>query len=262
MAQTLVKFAPEVVGYLDLHHIITLSTASFTGMPHADTVTYASDELAIYVGVVAGTPMAKNIRDNKYISFTIDDYTTDWRKVRELQGKGQCYLADDSDQSRAQEVFSTKFPRLNLGSVGELHAIRPLEVHFVDYDYPAVAEGQVVPETTSRLYQFDGSESVPQTGTISTNLDQQVFHGGEIIFRPGDSAGAYYVIVSGAVEVRGEGFGADQTVVKLGPGQLFGDSAGFRGQRGVYTAHALEDTVLLAIDSDAVGDMLLQRPTP
>jgi uncharacterized protein YhbP (UPF0306 family) len=262
MPVTVVKFAREVTDYLGLHHIITLSTASFTGMPHADTVSYASDELALFVGMVPRSPIALNVRDNKYIAFTIDDYTTDWRKVRELQGKGECHAASEEERSRASQLFAAKFPHLNLVSVGELYAIRPLEVHFVDYDYPSVVEGQLAlgtPEVTSRLYQFDGAAPAP-AGTVSTSLDQHAFGAGEIIFRPGDDAGSYYVIVSGTVEVRGEGYGADQTVVRLGPGQMFGDSAGMRGQRGIYTAHAVDDTVLLAIDRNAVSDMLLQRP--
>jgi uncharacterized protein YhbP (UPF0306 family) len=260
MPTTVVRFAAEVVEYLDLHHIITLSTASFTGMPHAATVAYASDEHAIYAGVVDGTPMALNLRDNKYISFTIDDYTTDWRKVRELQGKGLCQPADDSERDRAVRVLGTRFPRLTLTSVGNLYAIRPLEVHFVDYEYRG-AGPDGIPEITSRLYQFDGAEPAPTHGAVSTNLNQLTFDAGQIIFRPGDRAGEFFVIVSGAVEVRGEGYGADQTVVRLGPGQLFGDSAGLRGQRGIFTAHAVEDTVLLGIHSNAVSDMLVQRPT-
>ena len=33
----------EVIEHLKRHHVITLSTSSFTGMPHADTVVYVND---------------------------------------------------------------------------------------------------------------------------------------------------------------------------------------------------------------------------
>jgi len=33
----------EVIEHLVRHHVITLSTSSFTGMPHADTVVCGSD---------------------------------------------------------------------------------------------------------------------------------------------------------------------------------------------------------------------------
>jgi hypothetical protein len=39
----MMTFPPDVMEYLQLHHIITLSTASFTVMPHANTVAYAND---------------------------------------------------------------------------------------------------------------------------------------------------------------------------------------------------------------------------
>ena len=38
----------EVMQHLRRHHVITLSTASVTGMPHADTVAYASDADSIF----------------------------------------------------------------------------------------------------------------------------------------------------------------------------------------------------------------------
>ena len=80
----------EVVEYLHRHHVITLSTSSFTGMPHADTVVYMNDAHSIFFFAGEGTQMLRNIKDSRYISFTIDDYTIDWRKVRELQGVGRC----------------------------------------------------------------------------------------------------------------------------------------------------------------------------
>jgi len=81
------RFIPgEVVDYLHRHHVITLSTSSFTGMPHADTVVYVNDSRTICFFVGEGTQMLRNIKDSRHVSFTIDDYTVDWRKVRELQG--------------------------------------------------------------------------------------------------------------------------------------------------------------------------------
>src|SRR5215510_7638419 len=87
----------EVVEYLRLHHVVTLSTSSFTGMPHADTVIYANDLRRIYFSSPEGSKLSRNIKDSHYVSFTIDDYTTDWRKVRELQGVGRCQTAMDGE---------------------------------------------------------------------------------------------------------------------------------------------------------------------
>ena len=41
------QFPVDVVEYLRLHHVVTLKTWSFTGMPHADTVIFVNDEWRI-----------------------------------------------------------------------------------------------------------------------------------------------------------------------------------------------------------------------
>jgi CRP-like cAMP-binding protein len=61
----------------------------------------------------------------------------------------------------------------------------------------------------------------------------------------------------GWVEIRGEGFGADQTVVRVGPGQIFGDRAAIKGQRGAFTAHAVSPTVLLGVEREAMRALFL-----
>lgn len=255
-------FPNDVVEYLQLHHIITLSTASFTGLPHADTVTYTSDATSIFFGSPTVSTVVQNISDNRYASFTIDDYTTDWRKVRELQGVGSCKVADELGRSQAVRLFADKFPQLRVDSLGAIFQIRPIEVHFVDYEYSTVATSANAgaPAMTSRAYQMFGAALPPSHGAISTNLDRYAFDAGEIIFRPGDPAGQYFVVVEGEVEVRGEGFGADQTVTRLGPGQLFGDQAALRGQRGAFTAHAVRNSILLAVGRETVRDLLVQEP--
>jgi uncharacterized protein YhbP (UPF0306 family) len=248
----------EVVTYLDLHHVITLSTSSFTGMPHADTVVYISDASSIYFFAGEGTQMLRNIKDSRRVSFTIDDYTIDWRKVRELQGLGRSQPASAEQASTAWYLYRHKFgPDAELPS-GVLHVIVPNEMHFVDYDYSVVA-GQA-PQTRSRLYQLEGAPAMPASGAVSTDLDRLTYEPGQIVFRPGDSTGQYYVVVGGEVEIRGEGYGADQTVLRLGPGQFFGDQATLRGQRGALTCHAVKRSILLAVDRTALRDLLDSGP--
>lgn len=257
---TVTTFPRDVVEYLRLHHIITLSTASFTGMPHANTVAYANDIEAVYFAALAGTTVQRNIADNRYMAFTIDDYTTDWRKVRELQGVGACLPATPQEATYAAALFTAKFARSHIDPVGTVHVVRPLEMHFVDYDYDVVSgRGAHAPEITSRILALDESAKTPVHAAVSTSLDRSSFTAGEVIFRPGDQAGQYYVVVEGEVEVRGEGYGADQTVTRVGPGQLFGDQATLKGQRGVFTAHAVTPTVLLAVRRESMRDLLLPR---
>jgi uncharacterized protein YhbP (UPF0306 family) len=243
----------EVVEYLRRHHVITLSTSSFTGMPHADTVVYTNDGQNIYFFVGEGTQMLRNMRDSRHVSFTIDDYTVDWRKVRELQGVGRCSPAIGETDAAAWSLYVSKFGGEAVPP-GLLYAITPHEMHFVDYDYAVVA-GQAA-EVRSRVYQVENTPAPPSQGAISTNLVRLIYEPGQIVFRPGESTGEYYVVIEGEVEIRGEGYGADQTVIRLGPGQFFGDRATLRGQRGALTCHAVTQTVLLTVDRTALRDLL------
>jgi nitroimidazol reductase NimA-like FMN-containing flavoprotein (pyridoxamine 5'-phosphate oxidase superfamily) len=249
-------FPTDVVEYLSLHHVVTLSTSSFTGMPHADTVVYVSDQWRIYFFGVDGSSLVRNVKDSRFVSFTIDDYTTDWRKVRELQGVGRCQPTTDAEEERwALWLSSQKFGAGFSRPPGVLYRVVPTELHFVDYDYATVT-GQG-PEVTDRVLHMEGAAQVPSHGAVSTSLDRTIFEVGQVIFRPGDQAGQYFVVVEGEVEIRAEGHGADQTVTRVGPGQLFGDRGTLRGQQGALTAHAVTRTVLLAVERDAMRDLLL-----
>jgi hypothetical protein len=249
----------EVVGYLGLHHIITLSTASFTGMPHADTVVFGNDDRRLFFYGVEGSVLTRNIRDNRHVSFTVDDYTTDWRKVRELQGVGRCEPAGPGDEALVAEVMRRKMGPAFARPAGVLHAVTPHEMHFVDYDYDSVSPA-ALPEVRDRVFQFAAAPAQEQRGAVSTDLERSAFQAGQVIFRPGDDVGRYFVVAQGEVEIRAEGHGADQTVVRVRSGQMFGDRATLRGQRGRLTAHAVTDAVLLAVERDAIRDLLLGVP--
>lgn len=248
----------EVVEYLQRHHVITLSTSSFTGMPHADTVVYFNDPRSVFFFAGEGTQMLRNIKDSRHVSFTIDDYTVDWRKVRELQGVGRCEPATEAQDSAAWPLYLSKFGQASVRPPGILHRIVANELHFVDYDYALVA-GQAS-QIRSRTYQIEEAPTPPSQGAVATSLDRLTYEPGQIVFRPGDSTGEYYVVIDGEVEIRSEGYGADQTVLRLGPGQFFGDQATLRGQRGALTCHAVTRSILLAVDRTALRDLLQSGP--
>jgi nitroimidazol reductase NimA-like FMN-containing flavoprotein (pyridoxamine 5'-phosphate oxidase superfamily) len=243
----------EVMEHLDRHHVVTLSTSSFTGMPHADTVVYTSDSRSIFFFAGERTQMLRNIKDSRRVSFTIDDYTVDWRKVRELQGVGRCQPVAPDQDAWAWSLYVSKYGKDAARPPGYLHAIVPNEMHFVDYDYAKVT-GQEV--RLRRTFQIEDAPQPPAQGAVATDLDRLTYEPGQIVFRPGDATGQYYVVIDGEVEIRGEGYGADQTVLRLIPGQFFGDQATLRGQRGALTCHAVKRTILLAVDRTALRDLL------
>jgi hypothetical protein len=127
----------EVTEHLRRHHVITLSTASVTGMPHADTVAYASDADSIFFVVGEGTPMLHNLNASRWVSFTIDDYTAGWAKVRELQGAGRCLPATAAQDAAAWPLYVAKFGPGFARPPGLLHAIVRSAMHFVDHHHAA-----------------------------------------------------------------------------------------------------------------------------
>jgi uncharacterized protein YhbP (UPF0306 family) len=243
----------EVIEHLGRHHVITLSTSSFTGMPHADTVVYTNDANSIYFFAGEGTQLLRNVKDSRHVSFTVDDYTVDWRKVRELQGVGRCRPATEEQTAIAWSLYALKFGRASARPSGLVYAITPGEMHFVDYDYNEVT-GQ--PLQIRRTFQMDGAPPPSSQGGVSTILDRFTYEPGQIVFRPGDSTGEYYVVIDGEVEICAEGYGADQTVLRLGPGQFFGDQATLRGQKGALTCHAVRRSILFAVDRTSLRDLL------
>ena len=243
----------EVIEHLGRHHVITLSTSSFTGMPHADTVVYTNDANSIFFVAGEGTQMLRNIRDSRHVSFTVVDYTVDWRKVRELQGVGRCRPATEEQAAVAWSLYLSKFGRESVRPPGPVYAIAPGEMHFVDYDYTAVTEQ---PLQIRRTFQMDDAPPLPSQGGVATILDRLTYEPGQIVFRPGESTGEYYVVIDGEVEICAEGYGADQTVLRLGPGQFFGDQAALRGQKGALTCHAVRRSILFAVDRTSLRDLL------
>lgn len=244
--------ASEVIQHLGRHHVITLSTSSFTGMPHADTVVYVNDADSIFFFAAEGAQMLRNIRDSRHVSFTVDDYTVDWRKVRELQGVGRCRPTTAEQSAAAWSLYLAKFGQGSARPPGLAYAITPHQMHFVDYDY---AEVTGEPTQIRRTFQMDNAPAVPSRVGISTILDRLTYEPGQVVFRPGDSTGEYYVVIDGEVEICAEGYGADQTVLRLGPGQLFGDQAALRGQKGALTCHAVRRSILLAVDRESLRDL-------
>lgn len=194
----------EVVDHLERHHVITLSTVSFTGM-------------------------------------------------RELQGVGRCQPVQAEHDAYGWSRYVAKYGDQAVRPPGYMHVIIPMEMHFVDYDYANVA-GQ--PLTIRRTFQVEDAPQPVVQGAISTNLDRLTYEAGQIVFRPGDSHGQYFVLMDGQVEIRAEGYGADQTVLRLGPGQFFGDQATLRGQQGTLMCHAVKRSILLALDRISLRDLL------
>lgn len=125
-------FTPEVESYLRAHHTLTLSTASFTGLPHANTAPYVTDGRLVWFFAREGSVLLANLRGSHHAAFTVDDYSPAWHKQRELHGTGTCGVADDQQvaalRSLCAEKFGDEIPE------GVACWLEPVGMYFVDYD--------------------------------------------------------------------------------------------------------------------------------
>ena len=254
--QQTIEIPAQVVSYLQLHHILTLGTSSFTGMPHAATTAYASGPTAVYFSMLPDQLTMRNIEANHWASFTIDDYTPDFRKVRELRGVGRCAPVDDpEEQTAAMGLFAEKLPNLPSGALGNMQRITPLELHFVDFEYTA---GVAVPHESSLVYEAAPETANAVSAAISTQLENLLLEPGEVIVRQGERSDRFFIIVDGEVEVRREGHGQDVVVTRHGAGQLFGEVGALTGAPQEATFVAVRPSIILAIDRRSFQDFATQ----
>jgi len=251
-----VEVPSEVLDYLQLHHIITIATASFTGMPHAATTAYVSDRSGVYFSMQPEEVTVRNIDANHFASFTIDDYTPDFRKVRELRGVGRSGPVSTPDQvDGVLGLFSEKLPNMPREALGNILHVRPLELHFVDFEYTA---GVAVPMESSIVYQAAPETTATTTSALSTQLEALSFDPGQVIVRQGERSERFFIIVRGEVEVRREGHGQDVVVTRHAQGQFFGEAGALTGAPQSATFIAVKPTTVLAVDRSALQDFVAQ----
>jgi hypothetical protein len=131
MQTTTTAFTAEVAQYLREHFWITLSTSSFTGLPHANTAQYVNNDQTVYFFARDNSVLLQNIGSSHKVAFTVDDYSPQWIKTRELHGTGACGIADDASVAAARALGTEKFgERL---PDGVLCWLRPAGMYFIDY---------------------------------------------------------------------------------------------------------------------------------
>ena len=83
---------------------------------------------------------------------------------------------------------------------------------------------------------------------LSKLMVPRSFKAGDAIVHEKDQPAAFFIVVSGKVEVvRGEAGGKPQVLATLGPGEFFGEMALFEGYPRAATVRAIEDTECLAM---------------
>jgi nitroimidazol reductase NimA-like FMN-containing flavoprotein (pyridoxamine 5'-phosphate oxidase superfamily) len=117
--------------YLRTNHAVTISTSSFTGLPHANTAPYVSDDQRLYFFVREDSVLLQNLAEGHHAAFTVDEYAPPWQKRRELHGEGRCGVADDGQARVALHACAEKFGEFV--PTGILWWLEPSGMYFIDY---------------------------------------------------------------------------------------------------------------------------------
>jgi nitroimidazol reductase NimA-like FMN-containing flavoprotein (pyridoxamine 5'-phosphate oxidase superfamily) len=129
-----------VLHVLDTAQDLTLATIRPDGYPQATTVSFAHENMLLYVGIGRGSQKAENIRRNGKVSLTINLPYHDWRQIRGLSMSALAELVDDEDEAaRARAVLERRFPAVSewggpdMGHEVAFVRIRPQMVSLIDY---------------------------------------------------------------------------------------------------------------------------------
>jgi len=256
------ELTPETLEYLQVQHTLTLSTASLAGMPHAATFVYVNDGLTFYFATLPETRTARHIDQNPVVSFTIDDYSPDWRKTKGVQAAGECQVLLNQDEIRhVVELFQKKFPFLSgqLTTNRSFFRIRPSEVYFINNEGLTDERQDLTNYSRSVVFSVFRDLPVVALESVEAKLESIRVDTGQIVVRQGAPADKFFIVVDGAVEVIHEASAQKpQSLTVLRAGEFFGEIAILRDSPRTATVRALVPTTLLSMDRDTFRGLVAQ----
>jgi uncharacterized protein YhbP (UPF0306 family) len=257
-----VEVPPQVVEYLDSQNTMTLATVASNGVPRASTFLYVNEGPILYFWTRGGTTTARHLEQNPVVSFAIDEYASDLRQTRGVQGTGECNVVLSGEEvARVADLFGQKFPSLSPGNTLSIsfYRISPTELDFIDNTGGSsqTAEGAFGAEFhRERAYSVFRDLPTQDVEVIAGALQTIEASEGEVIVRQGGPADKFFIVVDGQLEVVREQNGGSEQIALLGKGQFFGELAIMRGSSRTATVKATEATTLLAIDRDTFRDLV------
>lgn len=119
---------------------LTLATVRPDGYPQATTVSFAHEDMLLYIGIGRRSQKADNIRRNGKVSLTINLPYRDWREIRGLSMSAHAEILDDPAQAGiACACLERRFPAVSEWAGPDMAAevaflrIRPVLVSVIDY---------------------------------------------------------------------------------------------------------------------------------
>lgn len=102
----------EITSYLSRHLYGNLATISAenAGQPHASTIAYYNDGLALYFVTSLKTEKFKNVSKNPRVALTVDEDEKDWSKITGIQIEGVAEVMTPDKAGAIAPQFLDKFP--------------------------------------------------------------------------------------------------------------------------------------------------------
>jgi CRP-like cAMP-binding protein len=255
---TAIDVPQHVLEYLQQHQTLTLATSSPAGVPHAATLVYVTDGLAIGVWTQPDSVTARNIEQNPVVAFAIDEFSPDFRQTKGIQGRGDCQvLLDAGEIERLTGLFAAKYPALEgaLGNDVSFFRITPTELQFIDN---TAAGDDVARFHRDLVYSIFHDLPEKEAQTMEAQLRTVQAEPGETIVRQGAPADKFFIIVDGEVEVIRDDDGQSRRLATLGRGQFFGEMAILRDTPRMATVRALQQATLFAMERDIFRSLVAQ----
>ncbi|MHA1378818.1 MAG: pyridoxamine 5'-phosphate oxidase family protein [Candidatus Helarchaeota archaeon] len=127
------KVLEKAIAYLDSHNLLTMATATNSGVPHAACLEYANNKMDVYVSTWMGSRKLKNIQKNPKVFYEVHDVVNinkdDIKNIKGLQvaAIGKVLQYPSSQFKAAWDIMIKKYPIFKLVKLNEKRAI----LHFI-----------------------------------------------------------------------------------------------------------------------------------
>ncbi|MFX1449548.1 MAG: pyridoxamine 5'-phosphate oxidase family protein [Promethearchaeota archaeon] len=136
------KILKKAIAYLESHNLLTMATASQTGIPHCACLEYASKEMEVYVSTWIGSRKVKNIQQNPQVFYEVHDVVNinkdDVKNIKGLQVQAAAEVLQypTSEFKSAWDIMTNKYEVFKLIPLNEKRTLLyfiPKKLWMLDY---------------------------------------------------------------------------------------------------------------------------------
>jgi thioredoxin reductase (NADPH) len=115
------------------------------------------------------------------------------------------------------------------------------------------------PGANDRRHQAFPVLDEAQSGVLASYGQRRSYRAGDVLFTEGDRHAPMFVLLSGRVAVERNTVSGPHQLATHGPGAFTGEVGTLAGRGAVATARAIEDTEVIAIDEDALRQLVMAQ---